>query len=413
MNYKLLSNLRALDLTNEIGFVCGKILAMLGVDVIKVEKPGGDTSRLIPPFASNEIHPEKSLYWSAFNTDKRSITLDLASAQGQKLFHKLAFKADFILESYTPGYLDKLNLGYESIRQINPKVIMASITPFGQTGPYAQYKGCELIASAMSGIMLTNGDPDRPPLREGPDSIYFESNAAAALGTVIAYYHRQRSGEGQHVDVSLQEVAAKRTQANWIVWEFDKILIPRSGPTRKLGARSTLNIWRCKDGYLFWNFMGGPLGAQANRALSKWMDDEGFKNPLKTVNNWEQFDIASMTQRDLDKLQDIIAEFFMNYTKKEVNDEGLKRGLNACVVETSQTILQSQQLKQRAFWTEIEHPELNMNLSYPKQFFVCSQAENFVRHKAPSIGQHNAEIYINELGMSSEEISILKEQEVI
>ena len=157
--------------------------------------------------------------------------------------------------------MKSLGLGYEALNRINPRIIMTSITPFGQNGPYAHYKGSELIASAMSGVLLTNGDPDRPPVREGPDSNYFQSNAAAALGTVMAHYYCQLTGQGQQVDVSLQEVAASRTPSNLVVWEFDKRLIKRSGTVRTVGARSTQWIWRCKDGYVFWLFAGGRTGA--------------------------------------------------------------------------------------------------------------------------------------------------------
>jgi benzylsuccinate CoA-transferase BbsE subunit len=270
----LMSGFRALDLTDEKGFVCGKILATLGIETIKIEKPGGDPARGIPPFLHETPNPEKSLYWLAFNTDKRSITLNLDTSQGQDLFRKLVKRSDFVLESFAPGYMESLGLGYEALSRVNPKIIMTSITPFGQKGPYAHYKGSELIASAMSGVLLTNGDPGRPPVREGPDSNYFQSNAAAALGTVMAHYYRQLTGQGQQVDVSLQEVAASRTPSNLVVWEFDKRLIKRSGTVRTVGARSTQWIWRCKDGYVFWLFAGSRTGAPINRAISKWIDDD-------------------------------------------------------------------------------------------------------------------------------------------
>jgi crotonobetainyl-CoA:carnitine CoA-transferase CaiB-like acyl-CoA transferase len=409
----LLSGFRALDLTDEKGVVCGKILAALGVDTIKVEKPGGDSARGIPPFLHDTPDPEKSLYWLAFNTDKRSITLNLETSKGQDLFRKLVDTADFVLESFPPGHMDNLGLGYEALRRINPRIILISITPFGQKGPYAHYKGCELIASAMSGVMATNGDPDRPPVREGPDSIYFESNTAAALGAVIAHYHRENTGEGQQVDISLQDVAAKRTTTNMVVWEFDKLLIKRNGTVRTFGARSTHWIWRCKDGYVFWSYMGGKFGAPANRALSQWIDDDGLENPLRQVANWDEFDMSSIPQEVLDTHQKAIGAFFMNRTKKEIAEEGLKRGINACVVNNPADVLENTHLKARDYWVGLEHPEFNMTLAYPRYFLLSNKTENFVRRRAPYIGEDNNNIYGSELGLSSVEISALEKRGVI
>jgi benzylsuccinate CoA-transferase BbsE subunit len=409
----LLSGFRALDLTDEKGFACGKVLAAFGVETIKIEKPGGDPSRGIPPFLHDTQEPEQSLYWFAFNTDKRGITLNLESSQGQDLFRKLVEKADFVLESFTPGYLDSLGLGYEALRRINPGIILTSITPFGQKGPYAQYKGSELIASAMSGVLMSTGDPDRAPVREGPDSIYFRSSAAAALGTIIAHYHREMTGQGQHVDVSLQEVAVSRTSSDLVVYEFDKRLIPRNATTRTVGARATQWIWRGKNGYLFWPFMDGVVGAPANRALSKWIDDDGLENPLNQVTNWDEFYFAKLPQTELDIQQEAIRQFFMNHTKKEISEEGLKRGINACAINNPDDVLQYPQLKERDYWADLEHPELGMRLTYPKYFFLSNQTENYVRRRAPLIGEDNDDIYLNELGLSSTEVAALKEAGVI
>jgi crotonobetainyl-CoA:carnitine CoA-transferase CaiB-like acyl-CoA transferase len=409
----LLGGFRALDLMDEKGFVCGKILAALGVEVIKVEKPGGDPARGIPPFLHNTPDPEESLYWFAFNTDKRSITLNLEVRQGQDLFRKLVEKADFVLESFVPGHMDSLGLGYEALRQVNPRIIMTSITSFGQKGPYAQYKGSDLIASAMGGVLLTTGDPDRPPVREGLDSIYFHAGGAAALGTVIAHYHREITGEGQQVDVSLQETTASRTSTNLVIWEFDKRLLKRSGSVRMLGARSFQWIWQCKDGYVHWQYIRGKAGATANRALSKWIDEDGLENPLNKVTNWDEFDLAAMSREELDTHQEAIARLFMNYTKKELAEEGSKRDMDITPIDCAADVLRNHQFEARSYWTDLEHPESGTILTYPKYFFLSNQTENFVKRRAPLIGEDNDEIYANEVGLSSTEIAALKKAGVI
>jgi crotonobetainyl-CoA:carnitine CoA-transferase CaiB-like acyl-CoA transferase len=411
----LLSSLRALDLTDEKGFICGKILAALGVETIKVEPPGGDPGRGISPHFGGTPDINKSLNWLAYNTDKHSITLNLESERGRGIFKDLAVRSDFILESFTPGYLDSLGLGYEALSKINPRIILTSITTFGQKGPYSKFKGCSLVVSAMSGVMSTNGDPDRPPLKEGLETEYYESAAAAALGTLMAYYVRQKTGEGQQVDVSMQEIAAKRTSSNLIMWEFDKRLIKRSGIIRTIGARSTRWIWECRDGYVFWSYMGGKPGSQGNRAISQWIDDEGMENPLHSVSNWEEFDMAAqdVSKEMLDSHQKAIATLFIRHTKKEITEEGLKRGLNACVINTPADILDNPQLKARDYWVDLKSSTPGQSFRYPRFFFLSNETENFVRSAAPIPGEYNTVIYRNELRLSDQEIKDLERANVI
>lgn len=405
----LLSGFRALDLTDQKGFVCGKILATLGVEVIKVEKPGGDPARAIPPFIDNIRHPEKSLYWMAFNTNKKSITLNLETKQGQELFKQLIPRVDFVIESFTPGYLDKIGLGYEVINKINPEVILTSITNFGQKGPYALYKGSELITSAMSGVMASTGDPDRAPIREGLETGYSLGNAAAALGTIIAHYHRSTTGEGQQVDVSIEEVSTNRLSVDLTLWEFDRRLVKRMGNKVRFGAALVKAIWQCKDGYICWTLVGGMIGAAANRALSRWMDDQIAYNPLKKITNWEELDMAAIKKEELDIYEKAISDFFMQRTKKEIAEEGLKRGINAAVVAGPDDLLENPQTKTRGYWTHMGNSQSGNEIIYPKHFFLTSETDNFVKHRAPLIGENNSEIFRDELGLSSFEIEKLKQ----
>jgi crotonobetainyl-CoA:carnitine CoA-transferase CaiB-like acyl-CoA transferase len=190
----MLNNCRALDLSNENGFLCGKILADLGVDVIKVEKPGGDASRRIGPYWHDIPDPEKSLYWYVYNSNKRGITLDIETAEGQSVFRKLVQKADFVIESFPPGYLDKIGLGYSELSKIKSNIIMASITPFGQTGPYRDYLTSDIVTMGMSGILYQTGDTDQPPLHMSLPQACMLAGADAAAGSMIAYYHREKTG---------------------------------------------------------------------------------------------------------------------------------------------------------------------------------------------------------------------------
>jgi len=413
MTKSLMRGFRALDLTDWKGFVCGQIMGTMGVDVIKIEKPGGDPSRNIPPYYNDVPEPEKSLYWFAFNTDKRAITLNLETERGQDLFRKLVATADFVLESFPVGYLDGLGLGCEALSRVNERIIVTSITHFGQKGPHSHYKGSELVDSAMSGVLENTGYPDRPPVKEALDSVCFQANAAAVLGTLISHYSREMSGKGQQVDISIQEVAASRTILCLLAWQWDKRLIKRGGPMGQIGFRPFRWIWQCRDGHLFWFFLGGQTGALANRALSQWIDEDGLENPLREVTIWEELDMAALPQQTLDAYQETIGRFFLNHTKKEIAEESLKRGINAVIASDPADVLENPQLVSRNFWRDLEHPELGITLAYPRHFFRFSETENEVTRRAPMIGQDNDTIYGAELGLSRKEMAALREDHII
>lgn len=413
MGDSLLTGYRALDLTNETGIICGKILANMGVDVIKVEKPGGDSAREVPPFYKDSPEPDNSLYWLAFNTDKRSITLNLETDRGKNLFKRLAGSADFIIESFPPGYMDKLGLGYDSLAKLNPRIIMTSITPFGQKGPYSHYKSCELVAAAMSGILENTGDPDRAPVKEAPYSIYFQANGAAALGTILSHYHREMTGEGQQVDVSIHECAASRNINGILFWLFDKRLVKRSGAINILGQMKSRWIWPVKDGYIYWFLMGGMIGAGSNQALSRWMDDDGVENPFKDITDWGEFDRGALTEEMNDAYEKAIGNFFLRRTKKEIAGEGLKRGINATVLNDPADVFANEHLRAREYWTKLNYPESGMTMEHPRHFFLCSETENYTGKRAPLAGEDNDRIYQEELGLSAREIADLKKAGVI
>ncbi|MBN1848396.1 MAG: CoA transferase [Deltaproteobacteria bacterium] len=412
----LLTGYRALDLTDEKGFMCGKILGAMGVDVIKIEKPGGDSSRNIFPYVNDVQDPEQSLYWLAFNTDKRGITLNLKNKDGKDLFTRLVQRADFVIESFQPGYMEDLGLGYGALSGINPRIIVTSITPFGQSGPYAHFKASNLVTYAMSGVMMTNGDLDRAPVKEAVDVTYYEAGAHAALGTIIAHYHRERTGEGQQVDVSIQESTANRDSINLYVWEFDKRFLQRTGNKSLVGANVPSQwIWPCKDGYIFWAFRGGPvpMGTPGNQALSKWLDEEGAENPFKTVNCSKGLDMASLPRETLDIFESMLGRFFLMHTRQEITERAFQTGMQAWGVSDPAEVMKNPQLDARAFWKKVENSEPNQEILYPGYFFLCSETENFIKRQAPHIGEHNEEIYIGELGLSKDKINVLKKRGII
>jgi crotonobetainyl-CoA:carnitine CoA-transferase CaiB-like acyl-CoA transferase len=411
----MLKGYRALDLTDEKGFLCGRILGDLGVDVIKVEKPGGDVSRNIGPFYHDETEPEKSLYWFAFNANKRGVTLDITSEEGKALFKKLLKKSHFIIESFPPGYMDKLGLGYQELSRINPGIILVSITPFGQKGPYKDYKASDIVLMAMGGFMSLTGDKDRPPVRISLPQAYLHGGVQAASAAMVALYGREKTGEGQHIDLSIQHaitVTALNTPAFWFL---NQTIIHRAGPCR-VGGRAHLeqrNTWPCKDGYVTTILTGGELGAPVNRRLVKWMDSEGMANDLLKNMEWERLDMANVTAEMNAALEEPIGRFFKAHTKKELHEEAIRRQIWLFPVQTCEELTECPQLLAREFWVDVEHPELRVSVAYPGSWIKSSELHCGIRHCAPYPGEHNQQVYEEEMGMSREEMASLKQAKII
>jgi crotonobetainyl-CoA:carnitine CoA-transferase CaiB-like acyl-CoA transferase len=410
---RMLEGYRGLDLTDEKGFLCGKILAELGVDVIKVEKPGGDRARMIEPFRHDREDPEKSLYWFAYNSSKRGITLDVEKEEGKRLFFSLAKTADFIIESFAPGELDRLGLGYPELRRIKKDIILTSITPFGQKGPYSHYQASDLTVMGMAGELFMTGDSDRRPVNISMPQACLHAGADAAVGSMLAHYHKRMTGEGQHVDVSLQQSAAWFLAQTIPHWEVDKIILGRVG-TFRTSSRGTLQrqVWPCKDGYIFFFMIGGQQGAKTCRQLVKWMNEEGMANEFLLAYEWERFDMASATQELIDKISQPIAEFFTTRTKKEALEAAMSRNISICPLMGMRDLLADPNLAARGFWTQMNFPGMEDMIPYPRQFARSSENDTTTRFRAPHIGEHNAEVY-GELGISDNQLAALRESGVI
>ena len=409
-----LEGYRALDLTDDKGFLCGRILGDLGCDVIKVESPGGDSSRRIGPFYRDIPDPEKSLYWFAYNANKRGITLNIESEDGKEIFKKLAKKVHFVIESYPPGYMDSLDLGYSSLSQINPAIILTSITPFGQTGPYARYKVSDIVEMGMCGLMYLCGDPDRPPTRISFPQAYLHGGAEAAVQTMVAHYYRETTEQGQWVDVSIQQSVFMATfNAPWF-WELNQVILKRAGAWRTGLTTGVLQrqIWHCKDGYVNFPVYGGALGARTNRRLAEWMDKEGMSDDFLREIDWDKFDMGQVTQEVWSHMERLMVKFFQAHTKEELYGEALRLNIMIYPVSTPKDIAGNRQLEIREYWLQVEHPELGETLTYPGAAIKASLTPTQIRRRAPLIGEHNEEIY-GELGLSKGDLVILKQTGVI
>jgi crotonobetainyl-CoA:carnitine CoA-transferase CaiB-like acyl-CoA transferase len=410
----MLSPYRVLDLADEEGLLCGKLLGDLGADVIKIERPGGDSARNVGPFYHDEVHPEKSLFWFALNTSKRGITLNIEKTDGKEIFKRLVKSADFVIESLPPGHMDKLGLGYSALEKINPRIIVVSITPFGQAGPYRDYKAPDIVAWATGGRMYPVGDADRPPVRISHYSqAYLHAGAEAAAGALVALHYRETTGEGQHVDVSVQACVA---QLLWATSDWDMThMMPKRGSLRMSdnpAAARLLTMWPCKDGYIVWLPWGGPQGRMYWPPLVKWMDEEGMATDFLKEFDWGTLSHQTVTGELADAIVEPTAKFFMAHTRAELLKGAVKHKAMLCPVATTSDILESPQLAARGFWTAVEHPELGTTITYPGAFAHSSATPPRIRCRAPLIGEHNGEVY-EELGFSKQEILILKQANVI
>lgn len=418
MEESLLSPYRALDLTDEKGFLCGRILGDFGVDVVKVEPPGGDPSRKIGPFYHDIPHPEKSLHWFAYNANKRGITLDIESADGRELFKRLVKSADFIIESFSPGYMDKIGLGYAALSEVNPQIILTSITPFGQTGPWRDYRGSDIALWALSSYMYVEGDADRAPVQFGSPQSYLHAGLEAAVGTLAAFHYRRLSGEGQWIDVSAQQALIVANLQNQQYWDLTRFSPVRAGPcVHRSGVKWAYQrrVWQCQDGFVCFILMAGATGAPGNEALTEWMDSEGLTPECMRQMDWTAYDIRAdgITVEDYEEIVKALTTFFSRHTKAELYQEAIKRRIPLYPCSTVEDLRNDPHLEERSYWARVEHPELGETLTYPRPCMLLSETPCKIWRRAPLIGEHNQEIYGEELGLSTADMVLLKQGGVI
>ncbi len=412
----LLSPYRVLDLTDQRGLLCGKILADLGADVIQVEPPGGNTARKLGPFYHGETDPEKSLYWWSYAANKRSVTLKLESERGRELLLRMAEQAHFLIESASLGYMDRLGLGYDALSKVNPALVMVSITPFGQDGPYANFKAPDIVGTALGGFMWLTGDADRPPVRVSSPHFYLHGSAAGAAGAMLAHTHRALTGQGQRVDVSCQQAVARTLAHAPQQWDVNQVLLKRMGVYRQTSGDNVVRIsWPCKDGYINYSAGGGGGGSAAStRALLQWMDEEGYGDEYLNSVNWEELGYGEMRAELMVRVIDPLMRFFSHLTRAELVEGSVERRILMFPVSTPKDILAHPHLEAREYFKEVHHEELDESFTYPGPFIKDMQGGRLgLRRQPPLVGQHNEEIYQGELGLTAEEVASLQSEGII
>ncbi len=411
----MLSPYRVLDISDFKGTVCGQILSSLGATVIKVEKPGGSHERDLGPFYDDVKDPELSFFWLSFNRGKKGITLDLTSSRGKGIFMELVKVSDIVIESFDPGYLESIGLSYEQLHKVNPGIVLVSISPFGQRGPYRDYKCSDLIIMALSGYLYLCGDEDRAPVRVSYPLSFNFAATEAAVGCLIALYGRMVNGRGQHVDVSIHESVTGFNLMASPFWEFESRILKRTGEFRsELGSGVKERVlYKCRDGWVSFAIYGGQMGARINKALAQWIIDEIQVDEFFTNFDLGNIDMKTISQEDLAHIEDVIQGFFMTHSKEELYEGALARGINLGPVWNTRDMLNSVQLNARNFWVDIYHPVLGKNLTYPGDFFKSSGISCRSNIRAPLVGEHNSEIFHDMLGISDAELEELKSKGII
>ncbi|MEO8017376.1 MAG: CoA transferase, partial [Pseudomonadota bacterium] len=257
--------------------------------------------------------------------------------------------ASFLIDDLGLARLTDLGISRADIERINPRLVHVSVTDFGSFGERARWLGGELVASAMGGVLGLTGEPDRPPVKEARDACTFHADMAAAAGAMAAHHSRGASGQGQHVDVSIQEVAFSRNVNSILVWQFDRRKLHRVGGSLNYGKATVRCIWPLADGFCFHSLMSGRFGAPANQALSDWIDEAKLPNPLRSV-DWLAYNRSTLDPVIRAEWEAAIETFFRTRTRADIRGEGHRRGTNACAIATPRDVLEDAHLVARSFW---------------------------------------------------------------
>ena len=366
-----LSGERILDLTDDKGMLCSRLLADMGAEVIRIEKPRKDSARSI-------------FFWET-NAGKLDITLNLDAEQGQGIFRRLVKTADVVVESYQPGYLETLGLGYPELSQVNPRLVMASITNFGRSGPYRGYKSCDMVACALGGQMYVCGEPETPPLKPFGNQAYYSASLLAAIGILLALWNRHTSGRGQHIDMSLQEGVAATLAHVLVRYFYEGVVAKRQG---SLHWNNAFRIFPCRDGYILLSLF------QQWGTLVEWLDAEGMAEDL-TDKKW--LDREERLQQ-LDHIIEVLERWTKSHTVAELVEKGQLMRFPWAEVTSVPRLMDSPQLKERGFFVEVEHPQSGKKYKFPGAPCKLSRSPWRVGSRVPSLGEHNKEIY-QELGL--------------
>lgn len=388
----MLSPYRVIDLTNEGGLLCGQILADLGADVIQVEPPGGSTARQYGPWAGARREPEASLFWWAYARNKRSIVCDLETEAGRETVRQLAAGADFFIESERPGALTALGLGYRDLAESNPGLVYVSITPFGQSGPKSQWAATDLTLMAASGHAYLSGDEHHPPVRLRVPQAHAHAGADAAVGALIAHAARQRTGRGQHVDVSAQQSSTLATMFRILDTPLEQAPAQRVAGGAQVGPAFLRGRYELADGWVVLGPAFLPSTGHFMQRLLSWVAEEGFIGPERVDEPWGTYGLrmigGQVDADDFDEVEAALDAFFATRTREELMAAAVDRRLLLAPILSLDQIVESKQFGERGFVVELEQGAQPVRFPGPWARFGATSIES--RHAAPTVDEHGA-----------------------
>ena len=408
-----LSGLRVLELADEKGQFCGKLMADLGADVIKIEPTGGESSRKLGPFLGDVPHRERSLSFWHYNTSKRGITLNLETEDGRDLFRRLAATADIVLETFAAGYMSSLGLGYQTLHERNTGLIMCSLTHFGQTGPWRDVLAGDLLHMAAGGQMGCCGydgedATDQIPIAPGGGNAWHIGSHYAYMAIMAALVYRTNTGRGQYIDASVHDACALTTEAHVNTYIYrGEVVIRQTGRHASVSPTGRAQF-RCKDGK-YVNAGASRVTFRQFPALVEWMDSYGLAGDLME----ERYKDPAVFSESASHINDLIVNFVAHLTRDEVAYGGQERGFTWGAIRAPDELVDDGHLNDRGFWVDVSHPELGRSFKYPGPAGIYNSSPWRISRRAPLIGEHNEEIYCGELALGRPELSNLAEAGVV
>jgi len=404
-----LSGLKVVEFSERVaGPFCTKVMADLGAEVIKIEKPGiGDVARSRGPFPNDEPHPERSGLFLYLNTNKLGVTLDPGKPEGAKLFRELVQNADILVETQTPSFLESLGFDFASLHASYPRLIVTSITPFGQTGPYKNYKAYNLncfhtgVVGYETPFNFVTDPENEPPIKTGGQQADLLAGWTAATATMCAVFHRELTGAGQHVDISEVEAVAHMVRPNFALYSHE----PPEGPNRRRFLRRTkwglAYVFPCRGGHIALLALTDQHWENLKELMGRpeWAESELFSTLLGRFQN-------------IDALEVSVAAWVNDQDRDELARKSQELHIPAFPVRNMQEVVTSAQYRERGFFVNIDHPATGP-LPYPGAPFKFSTTPWQIRSPAPRLGEHNAQVYGERLGVSAERMAQLCRDGVI
>jgi benzylsuccinate CoA-transferase BbsE subunit len=411
-----LDGVRVLDITGPAGFYCTKLMADLGADVVQIDPPDPDpdVSGGPGPFLGNEPDQNQSLYRWHYHTNKRSILLDINSSSGRRVFDALLSAADVLVDTYRPSEAAAQGLDGPRLRQDYPALVHTTITGFGPDGPYVDYKATDIVAQAMGGLMAITGFPEDPPNQLGGEQAYHMASLHAAVGTLLALLGRDLDGAGRDVQVAMQDCVSMATlqTANFNNYTWHGIVRSRTGlnhpfsveqpPSERRQVHSPL--YACKDGWIAYSTHPAPL-AWSN--FVAWLSGYGAEQELGDP----RFEDPDVRRAEQERISEVLAAFVAQHTAQELYHSAQRLKLLCVPVQTVADLVKDEQLRERGYFVDVEHPELGRTITYPGAPYKLSETPWQLRSRAPLIGEHTFDVLTDWLGLSSDEATELLKQE--